>query len=117
LRKVIAPYAVPQLVLEAAIELLSPQHLRMLPQRLSKVRFERERVANLLKPLPGVISVLPSQANFLLTRFRDPALALFRASSAGIQVRDARDYLGLGDALRISIGTREENDRLLGAWA
>lgn len=117
LRKVIAPYAVPQLILEAVTELLNPLHLRTLPQRIEQVRAERTRMLHALSQRPIVTQVLPSEANFLLARFKDPALALARANVAGVLVRDARGYLGLADALRISIGTRDQNDRLLKAWA
>ena len=116
LRKIIAPYAVPQLIVEAVTALLNPAHLRTLPRRIGEVRAERERLRLAFADLPSVVEVLPSEANFLLTRFHDPGAALARASAARIRVRDARAYPGLSDALRISIGTPEENDRLLEAW-
>jgi histidinol-phosphate aminotransferase len=117
LSKVRAPYAVPQLVLEAVTTLLSGVHLRTVNKRVEVIRSERTRVREMLGRLPGVTSVLPSDANFLLARFKDPADALARAAAAGVQVRDARGYPGLADALRISIGTNEENDLLLKAWS
>jgi histidinol-phosphate aminotransferase len=117
LRKIIAPYAVPQLIVEAVTMLLSPLHLRTLQRRIVQVRAERTRLRQALEDLAGVTQVLPSEANFLLARFKDPEAALARADAAHIRVRDVRSYLGLCDALRISIGTPEQNDRLLEAWA
>jgi histidinol-phosphate aminotransferase len=117
LRKLIAPYAVPQLVLEAVLTLLSPAHLRTLPGRLACLRAERTRLRQALAALPGVKAVLPSDANFLLARLDDPGAALARAGAARLLVRDARSYPGLSDALRISIGTAEQNDALLEAWS
>jgi histidinol-phosphate aminotransferase len=117
LRKIIAPYAVPQLVLEVVTELLNTAHLRTLPRRVAQVREERTRMQRALGELPDVKAVLPSEANFLLTRFKDAAMALERAAAARILVRDARAYAGLTDALRVSVGTREQNDELLRAWA
>jgi histidinol-phosphate aminotransferase len=117
LRKIIAPYAVPQLIVEAVSTLISPLHLRTLQRRVAQVRAERTRMLQALSQLPGVTAVLPSEANFLLARFKDPALALVRAGSAGIRVRDVRGYPALQDALRISIGTVAENDALLKAWS
>jgi histidinol-phosphate aminotransferase len=117
LRKIIAPYAVPQLVLETVTELLNPTHLRNLPKRMAQVREERMRMEHALRKLPDIKAVLPSEANFLLTRLHDPAVALTRAVAARILVRDARAHVGLGDALRVSIGTHQQNDRLLRAWA
>jgi histidinol-phosphate aminotransferase len=117
LRKVIAPYAVPQLILEAVTTLLSTVHLRTLNKRIVTIRAERARMRESLARLPGVTAVLPSDANFLLARFKDVSTALALTARAGIQVRDARGYPGLADALRISIGTTMENDRLLKAWS
>jgi histidinol-phosphate aminotransferase len=116
LRKIIAPYAVPQLIVEAVTALLNPAHLRTFPRRIADVRAERDRLRLAFAGLPSIVEVLPSEANFLLTRFHDPGAALARASAARIRVRDVRGYPGLSDALRISIGTPEENDRLLEAW-
>jgi|HubBroStandDraft_4_1064222.scaffolds.fasta_scaffold01519_6 histidinol-phosphate aminotransferase len=115
-RKVIPPYAVPQVILESVMALLSPLHLRTLPRRIAQVRAERTRMLQALAMLSGVTAVLPSETNFLLAHFVDPARALARANAAQLLVRDARGYPGLHRALRISIGTPEENDRLLRAW-
>ncbi len=117
LRKVIAPYAVPQLILEVVTDLLSTTHLRTLSRRIATLRVERTRMREELARVPGVTEVLPSEANFLLARFEDPAAALARALGARLLVRDARAYLGLADALRITIGTPQENNRLLQALA
>lgn len=116
LRKLIAPYAVPQVILEAVTALLTPEHLRTLPGRIGEIRAERTRLRQELDALPGVTAVLPSEANFLLARFGDPAAALARARAAHLLVRELRGVPGLDDALRITIGTREQNDRLLRAW-
>jgi histidinol-phosphate aminotransferase len=116
LRKIIAPYAVPQLIVEAVTTLLSPLHLRTLRRRIAQVCAERTRLLETLPKLANVTEVLPSETNFILTRFKDPAAALSRAGGARIRVRDVRTYPGLSDALRISVGTAAENDRLLEAW-
>jgi histidinol-phosphate aminotransferase len=116
LRKIIAPYAIPQLIVEAVTTLLSPLHLRTLQRRIAQVRAERTRLREALAELANVTEVFLSETNFLLARFKDPAAALSRAGDARIRVRDVRTYPGLSDALRISVGTPGENDRLLEAW-
>jgi histidinol-phosphate aminotransferase len=60
--------------------------------------------------------VWPSDANFVLAEFEDAGTALARAREARLLVRDARGYPGLGRALRVTVGTPEQNDRLLEAW-
>jgi histidinol-phosphate aminotransferase len=116
LSKLIAPYAIAQLTLEAALQLLSPSHFRNLRRRVSDITSERDRLSGALRELPDVREVFPSEANFLLARFTDPAEMLSRARHARLLVRDPSGYPGLEDALRISVGTPEQNDALLRAW-
>lgn len=74
---------------------------------------ERDRLAKEL--LERGHDVLPSQTNFLLVDFGDRASAVEDALyRSGIIVRPMKAY-GLPQMLRISIGTREECDRLLAA--
>ena len=117
LRKLIAPYAISQLTLEAVLRLLAAPHVRKHQRRIRKVRAERERLTEDLIRLSRVRAVLPSEANFVLVRFDDAAAALRRARGAGLLVRDARGYPGFQDALRVSIGTPLQNTQLLEAWS
>lgn len=82
-------------------------------ERVRIVRAERTRLAAGLAQSRCVRKVLPSQANFLCVRFHDAAAAGAALLAAGVVVRDVRRYPMLGDALRISIGTPAENDRVL----
>jgi histidinol-phosphate aminotransferase len=116
LRKVIPPYAIAQLTLEAATRALQPARLAALEERLALLRAERARLQQALAQLPGVSRVWPSDANFILAQFAYAAAALARARQARLLVRDARGYAGLPDALRITVGTAQQNDRLLQAW-
>jgi histidinol-phosphate aminotransferase len=113
LRKVIQPYAVTQLSIEAVFRALQPSALEQTRMRVAALREERRRMAAALATLRGVTRVWPSQANFLLVEFEDPAAAWARAHAAGLLVRDMRSSLGLTQALRISLGLPEQNDRLL----
>ncbi len=80
---------------------------------IAVVRDQRERMARALAKVPGVREVLPSQANFLAVRFEDASSVYRRLLGAGIVVRDIQRYPQLGDALRITVGLPEENDRVL----
>jgi len=116
LRKIIPPYAIPQLTLEAVLGRLQPEALARARARLEVLLGERARLLGALPRLPGVTRVWPSAANFVLAQFRDAAAALTRAREARLLVRDARAYPGLGRALRVTVGTPEQNRRLLEAW-
>jgi histidinol-phosphate aminotransferase len=116
LRKIIPPYAIPQLTLEAVLERLQPGAPARARARLEVLLGERARLLGALPRLPGVTRVWPSAANFVLAEFSDAAAALQRAREARLLVRDARAYPGLGRALRVTVGTPEQNRRLLEAW-
>ena len=62
------------------------------------------------------VEVFPSQANFVLIRTPWPAGSLFEALySQGVLVRNVSSYPLLERALRVSVGTPEQNDRFLAA--
>ena len=117
LRKIIPPYAIPQLTLEAVLARLTPEARAESWARLEILLAERERLLRGLPRLPRIAKVWPSAANFVLAEFEDAGAALARAREARLLVRDARGYLGLGRALRVTVGTPEQNSRLLEAWA
>jgi histidinol-phosphate aminotransferase len=54
----------------------------------------------------------PSQANFLLVKVRDGALAREQLLRAGLLVRDGA-AVGFPNHLRIAVGPREANERLV----
>jgi histidinol-phosphate aminotransferase len=116
LRKIIAPYAIPQLTLESVLDRLTPEALAQSRARLAILLAERERLLTTLPRLTGITRVWPSAANFVLAEFEDAGAALARGREAHLLVRDARAYVGLGRALRITVGTPEQNGRLLEAW-
>ncbi|HVC31017.1 MAG TPA: histidinol-phosphate transaminase [Steroidobacteraceae bacterium] len=116
LGKIIPPYAIPQLTLEAVLRSLAPEALAGARAGLAVLLEERERLLAALPGLSRITRVWPSDANFVLAQFDDAGAALARGREAGLLVRDARGYPGLGSALRITIGTPEQNGRLLEAW-
>ncbi|WP_312787144.1 aminotransferase class I/II-fold pyridoxal phosphate-dependent enzyme, partial [Stenotrophomonas indicatrix] len=83
--------------------------------RVATVITERERLHHGLQGLPGIGRVYASAGNYLLVRFADAQAAFDALLAAGVVVRDQRAAPQLGDALRISIGSPEENDRVLAA--
>ncbi|WP_109125655.1 histidinol-phosphate transaminase [Dyella sp. C11] len=117
LRRIMAPYPLPRPCVALALEALCDAGQASARAHVTVVRGERERVARELMNAPGVKEVLPSHANFLAVRFDDAGATYQRLLGAGIVVRDIHRYPQLGDALRITIGTPEENDRVLNVLA
>lgn len=115
LRKVIPPYAITQLAVEAIMKLLAGPQIAIMNARIREIQSERERVAKAVSGLPGVKRVWPSDSNFFLVEFADPERALTHARAANLLVRDVRAQVGLPRTVRISVGTPDQNDRLLQA--
>jgi len=115
LRTLQAPYPVPQPCANLALKALEPASLARTAERVAEVRHERSRLQAALAAVPGVRRVYPSQGNFVLVRFADAEAAWQALLAAGVVVRDQRGAPQLDDALRISIGTAQDNDRVLAA--
>ena len=115
LRACQAPYPVPAPCAELAVAGLSTEALARTRARVDQLRGERTRLQRSLAALPGVLRVYPSDGNYLLVRFADAGAAFERLLAAGVVVRDQRAAPRLGDALRITLGTPAQNDRVLAA--
>jgi histidinol-phosphate aminotransferase len=76
---------------------------------------ERSRLETELPKLPVVEKVFPSDANFLLVRVRDAAKIYQHLIEKGIVVRRRDNELHCENCLRFTVGTPEENTRLLAA--
>jgi histidinol-phosphate/aromatic aminotransferase/cobyric acid decarboxylase-like protein len=76
---------------------------------------ERERFAAQLALSALVDKVWPTDANFVLIDCHDADRFMANGIAAGLIVRDLRGNATLPRSLRISVGTREENDALLRA--
>jgi histidinol-phosphate aminotransferase len=115
-RKVIPPYAITELTVEAVTPLLQPATVAAMRARVTALLTERTRLAAGLTRAPLIARVWPSDANFLLVDCTDCDAVLARVRSAGLIIRDVRQP-ALPRSLRISVGTPEQNDRVLESLA
>jgi histidinol-phosphate aminotransferase len=113
LQRIIPPYAITQMTIEIVLRALQPDSLGVVGERIGALVRERERLATALALRRGVRRVWPSAANFLLVDFEDAGAALARARAVGLLLRDLRSAPTLAQSLRISVGTPEQNERLL----
>lgn len=111
-RKVIPPYAITELTVEAVAPLLEPAAIDAMRARVAALLAERARLAAGLARSPLVAKVWPSDANFLLVDCTDADAVLARVRGAGLIIRDVRQPV-LPRALRFTVGTPEQNDRVL----
>lgn len=112
-RRVIPPYALALPTIEAALRALEPEELAASRVRLESLLMERDYLRQGLAASPLVEKVWPSDANFLLIDCHDADSFMKRSIAGGLIVRDLRAHPALPHSLRVSVGTRAQNDRLL----
>lgn len=111
--KVKYPYNVNVLTQNKAIEVLKDQAL--LQRHVSMILEERESLMKSFVLLPICDEIYPTDANFFLARVKDADSIYKYLVSKGIVVRNRNKVHLCGNCLRITIGTIEENRRLLSA--
>ncbi|MDR0226479.1 MAG: histidinol-phosphate transaminase [Burkholderiaceae bacterium] len=112
--KVRPPYNVSVLNCETAIFAL--EHEALYAQQAAAIRAERQPLIDALKALPGVDRVWPSEANMVLLRVGDAAQAQARMKERGVLVKNVSAmHPLLARCLRLTVGTQEENARMLAA--
>jgi histidinol-phosphate/aromatic aminotransferase/cobyric acid decarboxylase-like protein len=113
LARVITPYALPTSTIESVLRFTDAAHCAESRRRIQLLREERSRLREQLQRLALIRRVWSSDANFLLVECNDADCVLQAAMSVGLIIRDPRSQRGLGQCLRISIGTPEQNARLV----
>ncbi|MDX1509251.1 MAG: aminotransferase class I/II-fold pyridoxal phosphate-dependent enzyme, partial [Woeseiaceae bacterium] len=107
-----APYSMPTPVVECVLRELDDASTSRYSGNIRALIDERDRLAAALADLACVVRVFPSDANFLLVRFTDAPAIACACRAAGILVREPGAELE--GCIRITVGTPEENDHLLG---
>jgi histidinol-phosphate aminotransferase len=107
------PYNVNQFSLTAAEVAL--ENVQQFRPAIEAVLKERDRLGKELSRMPG-LKVYPTEANFFTIEVPvSPRLIFEDLYGQGILIRDISSYPMLSNCLRISVGTPEENNRLLSA--
>lgn len=115
LEKLRPPYNVNVLTMAAAELLLA--HRAVFEEQAARIVAERARLEAALDALPGARR-FPSAANFVLARVPDAPRAHEGLKQRGILVRNLHgSHPLLAHCLRLTIGTADENAKLIGALA
>ncbi|MFZ7187900.1 histidinol-phosphate transaminase [Avibacterium avium] len=115
LQKVIAPYPIPVPVSDLAAQALSEQGLYQMQAQVELVKSQHRFLINALQALPQVERVFTSEANYLLVKFKDGQNIFKTLWDQGIILRNQNNALGLENCIRITVGTAEENLRVVEA--
>jgi len=110
-----APYAMSTPVVECVEDALQSSAIVEARGRIAEIVAERERLMAAISACSCVETVWPSAANFFLVRVMDSEAVLREARDGGILLRDFGR--SLPNCIRITVGERSENDRLLALFA
>lgn len=111
LKKILAPYPLPSLSVRAALAVFHPAQQKERELKIDIIRKEREQLYTVLTQLKCVESVWPTQANFVLVKFTKPIEEL--SHQGGFVLRNMEQKIGMGHVVRVTVGTPEENSKLI----
>ncbi|MFP5039998.1 histidinol-phosphate transaminase [Parasediminibacterium sp. JCM 36343] len=109
------PYNINQATQELALKAL--EEVGQVNDMINEIVDMREALADVLKQVPTVEKVYPSDANFLLVKIKDAHKLYGFLLTKGIVVRDRSKVKLCEDCLRITVGTEKENTDLIDALA
>ncbi|MEX8992528.1 aminotransferase class I/II-fold pyridoxal phosphate-dependent enzyme, partial [Salmonella enterica] len=115
LLKVIAPYPLSTPVADIAAQALCPQGINAMRDRVAQTVQERQYLVNALKQTACVEHVFDSETNYILARFTASSSVFKSLWDQGIILRDQNKQPSLSGCLRITVGTRQENQRVIDA--
>ena len=111
--KVKYPYNINYLTQQKALDMLADPYA--VDQWVRILLAERTQLANAFSELPCCIGVYPTDANFFLAKVTDAQAIYDYLVREGIIVRNRTKVSLCGNCLRITVGTKNENNELLGA--
>lgn len=115
LLKVIAPYPLSTPVADIAAQALTPQGINAMRERVAQILAERQYLVSALREIPCVEQVFDSETNYILARITASSAVFKSLWDQGIILRDQNKQPSLSGCLRITIGTREESQRVIDA--
>ncbi|WP_321426357.1 histidinol-phosphate transaminase [uncultured Bacteroides sp.] len=113
LNKIKYPYNVNELTQKQAIEVL--QNYSQVEAWVKTLIEERAYLEKVFAALPCTENIYPSDANFFLAKVSDAKAIYNYLVAKGIIVRNRSSIALCKDCLRVTVGTREENEQLIEA--
>lgn len=111
LNKIKPPYNINILTQQAALKALGQQDI--LRRQIEQLLAQRSFLEQSLKEIGFVARVYPSDANFVLAEVDDARKRYLSLLERGIVVRDRSNQPGCKNCLRFTVGTPEENAKLV----
>lgn len=105
------PYNINVLTQKYALNAL--EQISTINNQIAEITSERQRVYDTLLRSQKVIKVYPSDANFILFEVENAIKIYSKLVEKGIVIRNRSTQYGCENCLRVSIGTKEENNLFL----
>ncbi len=112
MKKVLAPYPVAQVVADEICKILTEVNIKRLREKIAETVARRDRLVSEFLKLDDVVSIYPSEANFLLMKVKDGKEFSKKCLDGGVIIRDQSAQKGLENCVRIAIGSDEDMGRL-----
>lgn len=113
LNKIKPPYNVNELTQRRALERVLK--LDIVKSEITDIQEEKERLSEVLVEISFIETVFESDANFLLARASDADMVYDKLIQKGIVVRNRSNQPLCKNTLRFTVGTRQENKKLIEA--
>ena len=110
LNKIKPPYNINVLSQEKALKKLQQNTLDF---QVKKIVSERVRLQESLQKIAFIEKIIPSDANFILIKVDDALLRYNQFIEKGIVIRNRSNQPLCENCLRITIGTKSENDKVI----
>jgi histidinol-phosphate aminotransferase len=111
LNRIKPPYNIGQATQEIVLKALGGTE--KVNEMIREIVQMRDDLSVKISRLSAVMNVYPSEANFLLVKIKNARKIYNELLELGIVVRDRSSAPGCSDCLRITVGTKEQNDKLI----
>ncbi|MEJ2113156.1 MAG: histidinol-phosphate transaminase, partial [Flavobacteriaceae bacterium] len=113
LNKIKPPYNVNELTQQRAIKQL--QNMELVDEQITSILNERDQIIDELKTIDFVSKIYPTDANFVLVKVDDATKRYNQLIDKRIVIRNRTNQPLCENCLRFTIGTKEENNKLMNA--
>jgi histidinol-phosphate aminotransferase len=115
--KVIAPYPIADPVAQIAAQALSQNGLKQMAEQVEYLSQQKQWVKQQLSQFPELDLVGDDKANFILFRYPQKQALMDFLVANSVLIRDQSKQVSLDNCLRITLGTQQQNEKLLALMA
>jgi histidinol-phosphate aminotransferase len=113
LNKIKPPYNVNELTQQRALDRLA--NLKQIEEEITSIIIQREQLLKVLNEVNFVSKIYPTEANFILIKVDNANQRYDELIAKGIVIRNRTTQPLCENTLRLTIGTEEENQKLIAA--